>query len=100
MKKYNRNGDVVVVFTFDALIEYGKNTGANMVNGMPWSFGYNGVAVSHENDTCYILTDGDGVGFMFYNDEVVAFIDGYFFFKCKESLFNEFSKQPEWEEIV
>lgn len=41
--------------TFEELIEYGRNNGANTVNGMPWSFNYNGVPVTHENDECYLI---------------------------------------------
>jgi len=41
--------------TLDELIEHGKSHGANIVNGMPWSFEYKGHPVSHENDDCYII---------------------------------------------
>ena len=29
--------------------------GANIVDGMPWSFEYNGQQVTHEHDDCYLL---------------------------------------------
>ena len=44
--------------TFYDLVEYGKRNGANIVNGMPWSFKYKGFPVSHENDRCYLITLG------------------------------------------
>jgi hypothetical protein len=41
--------------TFDELVEHGRASGANIVNGMPWSFHYKETAVTHENDDCYIV---------------------------------------------
>lgn len=41
--------------TFDQLVEYGINNGANIVNGMPWSFNYKGYPVTHENDKLYLI---------------------------------------------
>ncbi len=46
---------VDATMTFDELVEFGRKNGANIVNGMPWSFTYKGYAVSHENDDCYII---------------------------------------------
>ena len=47
---------VDAVITFDEFVEYGRQNGANIVNGMPWSFEYKGYRVSHENDEAYIIT--------------------------------------------
>jgi hypothetical protein len=41
--------------TFDEFVQYGKDNGANIVNGMPWSFIFNGHAVTHETDDCYLI---------------------------------------------
>lgn len=41
--------------TFDELVEYGKSHGGNIVNGMPWSFTYEGCTVTHENNDCYLI---------------------------------------------
>lgn len=43
------------IYDFDALVEYGKKNGANIVIGMPWSFSFCGLAVTHENDDLYIV---------------------------------------------
>lgn len=45
----------VKAITFDGLVEHGRANGANIVNGMPWSFDYLGMPVSHENDDCYLV---------------------------------------------
>lgn len=56
MKKVkDKQGFAFEVMTFPELVEYGKNNGANIVNGMPWSFSINGRAISHENDECYLI---------------------------------------------
>jgi hypothetical protein len=41
--------------TFFELREYGRANGADIVNSVPWSFSYNGVLITHENDECYIV---------------------------------------------
>jgi hypothetical protein len=47
------------VINIDRLILYGKEKGANLVNGMPWSFNYKGYPVTHETDNCYLVgTEG------------------------------------------
>jgi len=52
--------------TFDALVAHGlercKAEGReyNIVNGMPWSFDFHGIDVTHENDNCYLLNTTAG----------------------------------------
>jgi len=41
--------------TFDEFVQYGIDHGANIVNGMPWSFIFNGHAVTHETDDLYLI---------------------------------------------
>jgi hypothetical protein len=42
--------------TFAEFVEYGRRwPGANIVNGIPWHFEYNGHPVTHENDECYLI---------------------------------------------
>lgn len=45
----------IEIVTFEKLVEYGKNNGANIVNNMPWSFEYKGRPVTHENDEKYLV---------------------------------------------
>lgn len=68
MTKYIKKVNAI---TFDELVEHGKNTGGNMVDGMPWSFDYLGHAVSHENDQCYIICTPDSI-FPFSPDELLV----------------------------
>jgi hypothetical protein len=46
--------------TFDEFVQYGRDNGANIVSGMPWSFSFHGHPVTHENDRCYLIGVNDG----------------------------------------
>lgn len=48
----------VEAITFDELVQHGRIHGANIVNGMPWSFDYQGWGVTHENDRLYLVCKG------------------------------------------
>lgn len=47
-----------IKLTFDEFVQYGRNNGANIVDGMPWSFVYHGRAVTHENNQRYLIATG------------------------------------------
>lgn len=49
------------VITFEEFVEYGKQNSNNIVNGVPWSFEYNGYQVTHENDECYLIVTPEEV---------------------------------------
>lgn len=57
----NGAGEHFVAITFDELVQYGiaqckaEGRSGNIVNGMPWSFSYRGIPVTHENDGCYLV---------------------------------------------
>ena len=51
--------EVVEAITLRSLILHGFSVGANVVNGMPWSFNYHGIPVSHENDNLYLISPPD-----------------------------------------
>ena len=50
-----REKKVIEAITFNELVEYGKANGANIVEGMSWSFDYLGHVVTHENYKCYLV---------------------------------------------
>lgn len=41
--------------TFDQFVQHGRDSTANLVAGMPWSFSFRGHPVTHENDRCYLI---------------------------------------------
>lgn len=60
MAKYRKKPVIVEAITFGELVDYGKKNDGNIVNGMPWSFNYNGHPVTHENDECYLIPSNTG----------------------------------------
>lgn len=50
------NEIIFETMTFKDVIEYGKNNGGNIVNGMPWSFSIKGFHFSHENNELYLIS--------------------------------------------
>lgn len=57
MKRYRRKPEEIEVTTFEELVECGIMQGANLVNGMPLSFHFCSMPVTHENDDCYLIGD-------------------------------------------
>ena len=63
--------------SFDELIKHGFENGANVVNGLPWSWKINGKAITHENDNCYLIETIDGIKrFKRGSDKLIAFENG------------------------
>lgn len=48
------------IMSFNELVQNGLLNGANVNNGMPWSWKINGKSITHENDNCYIIETIDG----------------------------------------
>lgn len=59
--------------TFDDLVKHGIENGANIVNGMPWSWKVNGKSVTHESDDRYIIETIDGNKNFNKGDYLIAF---------------------------
>jgi len=57
--------------TFEDLIQHGRDNGGNIQNGMPWSFNFSGLYVTHERDDCYILTSKTGETWRIHPGEVL-----------------------------
>lgn len=51
--------EVLKVVSFAEFLGYGVLSKAPLINGMPWSFDWNGFSVTHENDLLYILSRQD-----------------------------------------
>lgn len=62
--------------TFDELVKHGLDNGANVINGMPWSWKINGKAISHENDYCYIVETINGSEHFYKGQYLIAFKNG------------------------
>jgi hypothetical protein len=61
MAQFRKKPVVIEAITFEELVAHGISEGANIVNGMPWSFSYGGHPITHENDDCYLIPTLEGV---------------------------------------
>ena len=77
----------VDAYTLDDVILCGMQSGCPLVNGMPWSFNFLGIPVSHETDDKYIIIGGGGVH-MTHNDMLLIHSD-----KCTVVPMQEFARE-------
>lgn len=84
--KYMKKPVIIEAITFDEFVEYGRNNGANIVKGMPWSFKYNGHGVTHENDECYLIPTLEGVYNFTPKDMLITGVSGEIY-PCKIDIF-------------
>ena len=84
--KYRKKPVVIDAITFEEFVEYGKNNGGNIVNGMPWSFTYNGHPVTHENDERYLIPTLEGVHNFTPQDMLITGVKGEIY-PCKLEIF-------------
>lgn len=66
--------------SFEKLVEHGRNNGANVVNGMPWSWKINGKSVTHERDDLYLIECIDGIKRFKKGDHLIALEGGLRYF--------------------
>jgi hypothetical protein len=58
--------------TFEQFVQYGRDNGANIIDGMPWSFKFRGHPVTHENDRCYLIMGANGKDIRLTPDELLV----------------------------
>lgn len=84
--KYRKKPVIIEAITFEELIEYGKAHSNNIVNGMPWSFEYEGHLVTHENDKCYLVPTLEGIHYFTPDDILITGVCGEVY-PCKKDIF-------------
>lgn len=87
MAKYRKKPVVVEAITFDELVVYGLNNCANVVDGMPWSFEYQGQPITHENNQCYLIPTKEGTMRFTPGDMLITGTLGEIY-PCKIDIFN------------
>lgn len=87
MTLFRKKPVVVTAITFDQLVAHGIAAGGNVVNGMPWSFQYNGHPITHENDDCYLIPTLEGVMKMGRDDMLITGVKGEIY-PCKREIFD------------
>jgi hypothetical protein len=85
--KFRKKPVVIEAITFNELIEHGKSIGANLVNGVPWSFSYNGHPITHENDDCYLVPTLEGTMRFNRGDMLITGIKGEIY-PCNGDIFS------------
>jgi hypothetical protein len=85
-RQYRKKPVVITAITFDELVQHGRDSGANIVAGMPWSFTYAGQSISHENDDCYLIPTLEGVMKMGRADMLITGVKGEIY-PCKADIF-------------
>lgn len=86
MSFYRKKPVVVEAITFDELVQHGRGTGANIINGMPWSFSYKGHPITHESDARYLIPTLEGTHDMTPNDMLITGVKGEIY-PCKLDIF-------------
>lgn len=86
--RYRKKAVVIEAYTFAEMVEHGRATGGNVVDGMPWSFRINGHPISHEHDECYLITTLEGTMRMTPADMLIVGVKGEIY-PCKLDVFAE-----------
>ena len=86
MAKYRKKPVEIEAISFDELVAYGRANGANIVNGMPWSFRYKGWQITHENDDCYLIPTLEGTMNFARGDMLITGVASEIY-PCKPDIF-------------
>ncbi len=88
--KFRKKPVVIEAITFAEFVEFGKKKlgEENLIDGMPWSFEYEGNPVTHENDECYLVPTHQGSVEFTPDDMLITQIDGEIY-PCRIEIFNK-----------
>lgn len=88
--KFRKKPVVIEAITFDELVAHGirecEKVGHVLTNGMPWAFTYDGHAITHENDDCYLIPTLEGTMKMGRDDMLITGVKGEIY-PCKSDIF-------------
>lgn len=86
---YRKKPVVIEAITFEELVEHGlKSEGANIVDGVPWSFDFKDQPITHENDDCYLIPTLEGTMKFNRGDMLIVGVHGEIY-PCKREIFDE-----------
>lgn len=88
MAQYRKKPVVIEAIAFDELVKHGLENGANVNNGMPWSWNYKGHQITHESDECYLIPTLEGVMMFTKNDMLITGVNGEVY-PCKIDIFEK-----------
>jgi len=84
--KYRKKPVEIEAITFEELVEHGRTRGANIINGMPWSFTYQGQPITHETDDCYLIPTLEGTMRFNRGEMLITGVKGEVY-PCKADIF-------------
>jgi len=87
--KYRKKPIEIEAITWEEFVEFGKKQSpkdAKEHNGMAWSFEYNGHAITHKNDECYLIPTLEGTHNMTPDDMLITGVKGEIY-PCKKDIF-------------
>lgn len=84
--KYRKKPVVIEAITFDELIAHGRKVCEHPVDGMPWSFDYQGHPITHENDDCYLIPTLEGTMKFNRGDMLITGVKGEIY-PCRPDIF-------------
>ena len=85
--KYRKKPVVIEAVTFDELVAAGlADPDAHIVDGVPWSFQYNGHSITHEADDHYLILTLEGIMDFRPTDMLITGVKGEIY-PCKLDIF-------------
>ena len=84
--KFRKKPIIVEAITFDELVQFGRDSGCPIINGMPWSFNYKGRPITHENNNCYLILTLEGTMRFESLDMLITGVAGEIY-PCKRDIF-------------
>lgn len=86
--KYRKKPVEIEAVTFEEFVEYGKSHTDNIVDGMPWSFEYNGYPITHESNGAYLIPTLEGTMQFTKEDMLITGVNGEIY-PCKKDIFEK-----------
>jgi hypothetical protein len=91
MAKFRKKPVVIEAITWDEFLAHGREQyrilGKKLdLNDMPWSFTYGGHAVTHENDTTYLIPTLEGTMQFHPGEVLITGVKGEIY-PCKGDIF-------------
>lgn len=87
MGMFRKKPIAIEAITFDQLVDHGRQSGAGLTRGMPWSFSYKGHPITHENDDCYLIPTLEGTMRFERGDMLITGVKGEIY-PCKADIFS------------
>jgi hypothetical protein len=84
--KYRKKPVVIEAITFNELVQHGRDSGANIINGMPWSFRYKGHEINHSSREYYWISTMEGTLKFTPQDMLITGVEGEIY-PCRPGIF-------------